>query len=197
MTQSESKYFATAIKMDQALLALLEKKEFDYITVKEICAAAGVHRSTFYLHYETVGDLLTECTAYMNRQFLDHMQTSTATFIEGIQSCTTAELYLVTPAYLLPYLNFILENRRLFRTAVEKAAVLGAVDAYKQMYQYIFTPILQRFGVPENERVYIIDFYIHGIMAVITHWLQQDCADSVEQIAAIIQKCVPVPGEET
>lgn len=37
MTHSESKYFATAVRMDEAFLKLLEKKDFAYITVKEIC----------------------------------------------------------------------------------------------------------------------------------------------------------------
>ena len=50
MNKNESKYFSTAIKMDEALIALLEKKDFSYITVKEICEKAGVNRSTFYLH---------------------------------------------------------------------------------------------------------------------------------------------------
>lgn len=40
MNKSESKYFATAARMDEAFLALLEKKDFAYITVKEICEAA-------------------------------------------------------------------------------------------------------------------------------------------------------------
>ena len=50
MNKNESKYFNTAVKMDKAFLALLEKKDFAYITVKEICEEAGVNRSTFYLH---------------------------------------------------------------------------------------------------------------------------------------------------
>ena len=33
MNKNESKYFNTAIKMDQAFLELLEKKDFAYITV--------------------------------------------------------------------------------------------------------------------------------------------------------------------
>ena len=51
MNKSESKYFNTATKMDLALISLLKKKSFDYITVSEICETAGVNRSTFYLHY--------------------------------------------------------------------------------------------------------------------------------------------------
>ena len=52
MNKNESKYFNTAVKMDKALVTLLEKKDFEYITVKEICDTAGVNRSTFYLHYD-------------------------------------------------------------------------------------------------------------------------------------------------
>ena len=60
MNKSESKYFNTAAKMDEALIALLEKKDFDYISVKEICEAADVNRSTFYLHYSDIYNLLDE-----------------------------------------------------------------------------------------------------------------------------------------
>ena len=73
MNKNESKYFNTAIKMDQAFLELLEKKDFAYITVKEICHEADVNRSTFYLHYETLDDLLKVSVEYMNRHFLEHM----------------------------------------------------------------------------------------------------------------------------
>ena len=65
MDKNKSKYFNTAIKMDEALLSLLEKKEFPYITVKEICKAAGVNRSTFYLHYENTSELLQETVRYI------------------------------------------------------------------------------------------------------------------------------------
>ena len=65
MNKSESKYFATAVRMDEAFLRLLEKKDFAYITVKELCETAGVNRSTFYLHYETIADLLSgKCPVY-------------------------------------------------------------------------------------------------------------------------------------
>ena len=56
--------------MVEALLLLLEKKEYDVITVKEICKKAGVNRSTFYLHYNTKDDLLAETMKYINRRLL-------------------------------------------------------------------------------------------------------------------------------
>ena len=58
MNKHESKYFNTALLFDEALIELLNQKDIEYITVKEICKKAGVNRTTFYLHYETIDDLL-------------------------------------------------------------------------------------------------------------------------------------------
>ena len=69
MNKSESKYFNTALRMDEALIALLEEKDLEYITVKEICRRAGVNRSTFYLHYETIADLTDEAMDMIDRRF--------------------------------------------------------------------------------------------------------------------------------
>ena len=60
MNKNESKYFKSAEKMHAALLTLLDNKGFELISVKEICETAGVNRSTFYLHYDNVNDLLQE-----------------------------------------------------------------------------------------------------------------------------------------
>ena len=56
--------------MDEAFILLLDKKDYEYITVKEICAKAGVNRSTFYLHYETINDLLEESLEFLIGDFI-------------------------------------------------------------------------------------------------------------------------------
>ena len=68
MNKSESKYYNTAVLMDEALLLLLESKDFDFITIKEICKKAGVNRSTFYLHYQNTNDLLNEAIGLINKR---------------------------------------------------------------------------------------------------------------------------------
>lgn len=60
MNRFETKYSNSARAMDEALIYLLNDKDYDYITIKEICKKAGVNRSTFYLHYENIDDLLKE-----------------------------------------------------------------------------------------------------------------------------------------
>ena len=107
MDRAESKYSNTARRMDRAFLDLLDRKDFAYITVKELCQAAGVNRSTFYLHYETMGDLLSESVEAIMSEFLDYMQRDTGEFIRKLWDCPREELYLITPEYLTPYLSFI------------------------------------------------------------------------------------------
>lgn len=194
MNKSESKYFNTAVKMDEALLSLLEKKDFSYITVKEICAAAGVNRSTFYLHYETTSDLLSECTQYMNERFLSYMQHDSDTFLTKLPDCPLHELYLITQEYLTPYLSYIKANQRLFRTGLEHAVTLGLDNSYAELLRHVITPILDRHGVPESDRPYLMAFYLQGFMAIISQWLKDGCTDSIAHLVALMQRVVPDPG---
>lgn len=190
MNRSESKYFSTAVRMDKAFMELLEKKDFSFITVKEICEKAGVNRSTFYLHYETINDLLTESMQYIIDQLISAMPHGPEEFIPNIQTCPLDELYLITPKYLNPYLNFIKEYRRIFRTAIEHSSVLGLYDAYLALNRHVFMPILNRFHIPQSEQKYIMPFYINGFMGIITEWLKEDCKDSIEHISAVMQRCI-------
>jgi len=47
----------TRTSLHQALISLILEKGYDSITVEEICQAANVGRSTFYLHYMGKDDL--------------------------------------------------------------------------------------------------------------------------------------------
>ncbi len=190
MNKSESKYFATAERMDKAFLELIEKKDFAYITVKEICEKAGVNRSTFYLHYETVSDLLAESAQYIIDEFAAYMPYDTAEFLKKIQDCPLDEMYLITSDYLTPYLNYIKEHRRIFKATVEQASVLQMNDAYKALNRHVLTPILNRFEVPPDYQGYVMQFYISGLIAIINEWLKGNCEDSIEHIISVMKLCV-------
>lgn len=191
MNKSESKYFNTAVRMDEALISLLEKMDFEYITIKEICTAANVNRSTFYLHYENTRDLLEEAVSMMHERFLSYFDVKSERFIGRLGDCPEEELLLITPEYLTPYLTFIRENRRLYSAAMNKPANFRAVETYSAMFRHVFDPILARFSVPEAERNYIMAFYLHGIAAIMSQWLEEDCKKSIGEIAEIIMKCIP------
>ena len=190
MNKSESKYFNTALRMDGALIALLEEKDLGYITVKEICRQAGVNRSTFYLHYETIADLVDEALEMINRRFLSYFPQQGEDVLGNLGSRNRDELVLVTREYLLPYLRFIRDNKKVYRAAFRNPGSMGANARYRELKQRILGPILERFEIPAARRPYYIAYYIEGIAAIVKEWLRQDCADEVEMIADIIESSV-------
>ena len=190
MNKSESKYFNTAAKMDEALIALLEKKDFEYITVKEICETAGVSRSTFYLHYENTTDLLEETTRYILDRHLSYYKIDKQHITLRLETCSREELLFLTDEYLMPYLTFIKENQRLFKVSIKEFHSLNMDEVYSRMFEHIFSPILARFCVPEAERPYVMKFYLTGVFAVIMEWLNQNCSDDMNTVIKIILDCV-------
>ena len=195
MNKNESKYFNTATRMDEALIALLEKKDFAYITVKEICDTAGVNRSTFYLHYENTADLLRETTRYIIDKHFAYYSVETASISLRYETCQKSELIFITAQYLTPYLTFIKENQKLFKIAIKQFSVMNFGEVYEKMFVHIFNPILSRFNVPEAERSYMMKFYLTGIFAIVMEWLDKDCSDDMDAVIKIIINCVM--GERT
>ena len=190
MNKSESKYFNTALRMDESLITLLEEKDLEYITVKEICQRAGVNRSTFYLHYETIADLVNETAERINRRFLSYFPKQKAEILGNMGNREKEELVLVTREYLLPYLRFIQDNKRVYRAAFRNPGGMRADTRYGELKQYILRPILERFEIPESYHPYYIAYYVEGIIAIVKEWLRKDCSDEVEMIADIIEACV-------
>jgi AcrR family transcriptional regulator len=192
MNKNESKYFKSAEKMHTALLTLLDSKDFELISVKEICETAGVNRSTFYLHYDNVNDLLHETVEAVYKDFFGRFDAEGPGTLD-IDEKNEDELFLVTPKYLMPYLDFVEENRKLFYLMYEKNEMMGAEKTYETWFKTIFGPILTRFGVPQKEQPLIMVFYLKGIIGVVTEWVRGGCTESKDEIISVIQKCIIKP----
>ena len=190
MNKNESKYFNTAIKMDEALITLLEKKDFEYITIKEICDTAEVNRSTFYLHYENTSDLLKETTRYIIDKHLAYYEIDQKRISLQFETCKREELLFITDEYLEPYLTFIKDNQRLFKVSIKQFNSFNMNEVYGRMFEHIFNPILERFHVPEKERAYVMKFYLTGVFAIVMEWLDKNCSDDIKTVTRVITDCV-------
>lgn len=189
MNKKESKYFCTAAKMDTALIELLEKKDFEYITVKEVCEKAGVNRSTFYLHYENTVDLLNEATRYVLDNFLSYFGTEKEIFSFDPRANESNDLIFICPEYVIPYLTYIKDNQGVFKTALRHFGAMGFDTYYEKMFCHIFSPILERFGVSPDKRRYVMKFYLTGVTAIVMEWLENGCLDPIDKICGIIVDC--------
>lgn len=190
MNKSESKYFNTAVKMDLALIDLLKEKPFEYITISEICTKAGVNRSTFYLHYENIGDLLNEITRYLLDGFLSYFSVDEKAIAHKFDECELEDLIFICNKYLSPYLTYIKDNKEVFSTALKHHSTFGFDDVHKDMFEHVYNPILDRFNYPKENRKYAMAYYLNGLNAIITEWLKDDCEKSIEEITKIMKHCV-------
>ncbi|MBR6516294.1 MAG: TetR/AcrR family transcriptional regulator [Bacilli bacterium] len=191
MNKSESKYYNTALLMDEALLLLLEKKEYEFITVKEICEKAGVNRSTFYLHYESIDDLLYETIEMISKRFYNAFNNEIIT----PNTKNKDDLFLINDQYLIPYLEFIKENKKIYKLIHQNPYIFGKQDAFQKLYNNLFSVILDRYGVASDEKEYIFAFFSFGLVAVIQKWIENDCKDDIYKIAKIMKSVIGYNNE--
>ena len=186
MNKNENKYFNTAKKMNDALIRLLETKDYEYITIKEICRIASVNRSTFYLHYENMNDLLEETIRSLNSSFNSHFKSkeneNTIIFKDSLE-----DLLLINDENLIPYLNFIKENKNIYKVLKNHPELFNANKTYEEMFRKIFVPIMKRFGLDEKWHKYLMDFYISGLTSIILDWVYDDCKIPVQEVSDFIK----------
>lgn len=190
MNRHESKYFNTASLFDETLILLLEKKDIEYITIKEICECAKVNRSTFYLHYESIDDLLDETLNYIVNKLINHFKIEPKEFIDSINYSNKEDLKLINENYLKPYLEFIKDNKRVFISVFKNSITMKSNEKYYNLEKYILNPILDKFEIPDYKKKFILRFYINGIMGIIQEWILNDCNEEIENIINIIMECV-------
>lgn len=192
LNKKDTKYNHAAEKMQNALLSILNTKDFEMISVKEICEVAEVNRSTFYQHYGNINDLLNEAMESVYKTFFNQYAEIKDKNINA-SSQTEEDLFFIREEYLLPYLSFMKEHRKLFRILYEKNEVVGSEKLYSSWFKEVFAPILSRFGVPEEEHSLIMTFYLKGLLGMITEWIQNDCEMPVEKLISAIKKCIFKP----
>ncbi len=185
MKKNDGKYFYTARLMNQAILELLEKKDIEFITVTEITKKAGVNRSTFYLHYDNVYELLEEAVQNLNGEFISSFDLKSP-----IEINSQNDAFLITEEYLIPYLEFCKKNKRVLKLVHQKPWLFGQDKVYRKMYNEIFYPAISQFIIKESDRVYKLEYFTRGVAAIVHKWLELDCAEEIDELVKIIKDCV-------
>lgn len=190
MNRSESKFQNTAEKMDNALISLINKKDFAEINVAEICSKAGVSRSTFYDHYQNTYDLLKETQKTIMANFHKTFKDAGITFPD-ISKLEKDDLFFISPKYLVPYLEYVKKNKRIFRTYLTHLATFQPQEAYDDLFKYVLKPVFVRMGVMDNSLMqYMSKFFLSGITAIVNEWVNGDCKDDILFIVEIITACI-------
>ena len=186
MNKSETKYYNTSVKMYNALFSLLENKTFDTISIKELCETANINRSTFYGHYNSMIDLLNDAKKFvLNNFFINFKQNL---FEDTANNNNTEQNALEN--YIIPYLQFVKENKQVFKVFVENLQTFNANEYYEYLLNQVFIPILSKKGILDTLTIkYISKYYLNGVTAIVMDWIKRECKDEINYIANIIVLC--------
>ncbi len=166
MHNTDTRIQVTRTMFHQAMLALLEEKAIGFISVKELCARAGLNRGTFYLHYSEPIDVLHEMEEIVQ---------------EKVNPVITDSIYEDLPAALA----LIRENSRLVAVVIGHNGDPTFLKGVRNSdYQRMEPKLLSRYPKCSAEEVRTaFDFLFSGCTGAVTAWLQNQCKEPTDQFA--------------
>lgn len=153
-------------KIEKAFLNLIQDKEIREISVSMLCKEAQVNRTTFYMNYLDIFDLIDKIKIRMVNEFVD-------IFKDTRSKGHTKENYLLM-------FNHIKENQEFYRTYFKLGFDVGSDIQY-------FDEKLAKERFNNKYIDYHIIFFKAGISAIIKRWLENNCEESPQDIVDIIE----------
>ncbi len=172
----------TRMLLKEGLLSCLENNSFESVTVTSLCKASGITRSTFYLHYsniiEIIDDLVDDAIAYSKPGMVDNnnLQTIANTLSAASNSVSLREAY-DSIFDRLPLCQRIIRHKKylpLFLDEQISEYVLQRIIGREKDRQGLI--MAKALGVSFEMGVSVFLFLVHGLYAVNKqyNWSQSD-----------------------
>lgn len=178
-TKNNQRYHSSDIRMKSAMLKLMARTPFEKITVKEICANAGVNRGTFYCHYRDIYQMLEEIEEHLSNELIE---------ISSNWNICPEE---VTADFFIPYIRFMKDHQYFYRIALSNRKSLPIKKSFRPLWERIVRLCGRKALAGEEDLVYFFIYFQAGVTMVLQQWLETGCEKSEEEMAAILAQCVP------
>lgn len=174
-TKGNQRFENTENKIRQVLTALLKKKRFSEVTVSEICQMAGIHRTTFYSHYEDIYDLMRKYAATDYQKFYDAFTRRTET---GEQA-SFQQLF-----------EKIRDSKEFYKAYLDESNQININrDIFLESLKQYADDLIPRFGYENLDELYYHQtFFCAGLSAIIQRWILNDCKESPEEMCRILDR---------
>lgn len=153
-------------KIEKAFIELIQTREIQEIAVADIIRMTGLNRSTFYANYLDIYDLADKIRKKLEEDF-SSMFTEASDDNEQNGS--------------LKMFRHIYENQIFYKTYFKLQ-----YDESQKISIYDRNVAI-RYGLEENIE-YHIEFFRHGLNAIIKMWLAGGCRETPEQMVDILKR---------
>jgi len=147
-----------------ALFALMEKKAFQEITIKDIAEKAGIARLTFYRNFDSKEDIIRY-----------HIQCGFMDFLHELRDTSNADLREMIS---LCYRYWHLKRDELILLSNQKMEWL-----VKEPFETYLHIILEQMGLKEKYTYFQIQFLIGGMLADMLAWIKNPRGNTPEDMA--------------
>lgn len=172
--------------LKEAFVALLKEKEYEDITVQEICEQAMVRRTTFYQHFE-------DKSSFLNWFLQERQKDFNRQIPDNIPADNLREYYI---AIIRSALKYLLENQEM------KKLLLGPGELSQYLLDsYLRTctnDVVQRMeGVPGlKDKVapfpleLLAEYYIGSVVAIARWWFKNGTPFTGDQMADFVRMVI-------
>jgi AcrR family transcriptional regulator len=157
---------------------LIQQKDYDAITVEDICAAADVGRSTFYAHYAGKDDLKRSGLEQLRRKLLDQQRAGSAGKVE-------------TPRFSLAMFQHARDHIDHYRALSGNRGGALSLGIIRQILSELFRNELatQEMNADEHSpRELVVEYVIGAYMAVLIRWLDGGAKLPPERIDTMFRR---------
>lgn len=174
-------------RISGALLALLQTKPLEDVTVKELVSKAGVNRSTFYYHFYRVEDVID----YISELFLNNARAAT-TFEQGYQVGSEGEPQAAVDG-ASRFFAYIYQNREQLCAVVNSPQREGfykkLVDLFVEQYRgYSHWWLQDGKLVPmrQRDRAYSTRCWAYLTIGAIEEWRLREFEETPEELSRLV-----------
>lgn len=166
----------TKLAIQESLVELMNTLPISKISVKMLCEAADINRSTFYAHYKDQYDLLKSVQRNILAQVKEKIS-STQVFADSDSAV----------AVLAQELEFARQNASLLTVLLSDN---GDPEFQGEIMQLVQEKIMEEFqgekSIPPRTVKYLKRFILSGLLSITRHWLNENCADKPEVMAELM-----------
>ncbi len=159
-----------------SLLSLMEEKDFNKISIKEIIDNADLTRQTFYRNFNSKEDVLFEYVSKIYKECFDK-----------IEQISNKNLKII----LITYFEHWHKYKELLLLARKSNFNYKFMDFYYPFMNEYFEKLIIR--LPDNfdaKTDYIKHFLLGGLIQVKTHWAERDFLETPEELAELVLQSI-------
>lgn len=170
--QTDRRTRRTKALLLKGLMQLMETKDIKDISVKELSDLVDINRSTFYLHYRDIYDMLEQIENELFVEFNDILDRTICREFELASAQTT----------LFEVFSFLERYRDVAKTIMGPHGDLSFVNRMKNLVKERIHHHLDS-NQPHGDYAYIEAFVVSGCVGVIETWLSHPAPSSPEEIS--------------